>query len=666
MTLKHRTSLALKALGELGLRQMSLYALYRLQLHSGYLRRQTSDDRRFTNLPDACFRLFPLMELPDPDHLRSILGGAGCGALLSEADEILAGRVRLFGGDSIPLELENSGPKLHWTELEKSSNEIQEKDIKWVWEAGRFGWAIVLGRAYWLTGDERYPASFWKYLKTFLDANPPYQGVQWTSAQEAALRLIAIVFAAQTFAGSPHSTPARMVRLGQAIAAHAGRIPPSMSYSQAQNNNHLLSEGAGLYTAGLALMEHPQAANWRKLGWRWFHRGLASQVSDDGSYTQHSTNYHRLMLQLALWVAAISRSQGQAFPEQTSQRLAAATHWLLDLLDPKSGGVPNLGPNDGAYILPLATSPFRNYRPVLQAAGELFLGKTCLSAGTWDEMGVWLGGNNRIGITTEVVESADKVIRFKHSWAYLRAARFTSRPGHADQLHVDLWWRGINLALDPGSYLYNAPPPWDNALSHTYVHNTVMVNGLDQMTHGGRFLWLDWAHATQAVREKAPDSTWERMSAEHDGYRRLGIVHRRTLTGYQYGRWLVDDAVLAGGRQDQLDRTEFFIRLHWLVPDWPWELEATHTNVELRLKSPHGQVRLIVGRRGEELLPGSSEVSLVRAGELLSGKGAADPVLGWYSPTYGYKYPALSFSIKVKCSLPFNVTSEWLLPAEKG
>lgn len=662
--MKHRTSLALKALGELGLRQMSLYALYRLQLHSGYLRRQASDDRRFTNLPDACFRLFPLMELPDPDHLRSILGGAGCGALLSEADEILVGRVRLFGGEPVPLELVNSGPKLHWTELEKSSNEIQEKDIKWTWEAGRFGWAIVLGRAYWLSGDERYPESFWKYLETFLDANPAYQGAQWTSAQEAALRLIAIVFAAQTFAGSPHSTPARMVSLGQAIAAHAGRIPPSKAYSQAQNNNHLLSEAAGLYTAGLALMEHPQAANWRKLGWRWFHQGLASQVSADGSYAQHSTNYHRLMLQLALWVARIS--EGQPFPTKTSDRLAAATRWLLDLLDDESGGVPNLGPNDGAYILPLSAGSVWDFRPVVQAAGKAFLGKAPLAAGNWDEMGLWLSGISPLEDTAGSGESSVKTVRLDHSWAYLRTARFSSRPGHADQLHVDLWWRGVNLALDPGTYLYNAAPPWDNALSRTCVHNTVTVNDQEQMTRAGRFLWLDWAQARLLEHEKAPDGAWERISAEHDGYRRLGVVHRRSMTGFKGGRWWVKDTLYT--QENPENSSEFSIRLYWLLPDWPWMLQKIDYGANLLLQSPNGWVMLKVEYRKEALalLAEHPQICLVRAGEMEYGEGAANPILGWRSLTYAYKKPALSLSFAVKTSLPIDLLSRWYLLSEVG
>ena len=62
------------------------------------------------------------------------------------------------------------------------------------------------------------------------------------------------------------------------------------------------------------------------------------------------------------------------------------------------------------------------------------------------------------------------------SWAYFRAARFEGRPAHADQLHLDLWHRGENLALDPGVYHYNADPPWTNPLDATAYHNTLTIH----------------------------------------------------------------------------------------------------------------------------------------------------------------------------------------------
>ncbi len=135
-----------------------------------------------------------------------------------------------------------------------------------MWEPARFGWAFTLGRAYHLSGDEKYAAAFWQFFETFTDANPPCLGPHWMSGQEVALRLMAFVWAAQVFAASPSSTPERKSRLAASVAAHAARIPPTLVYARSQQNNHLLSEAAGLLTAGLALPDHPGAASWRRPG----------------------------------------------------------------------------------------------------------------------------------------------------------------------------------------------------------------------------------------------------------------------------------------------------------------------------------------------------------------------------------------------------------------
>jgi hypothetical protein len=201
-----------------------------------------------TNFSRSSFVCRPLLDLPKREELAAVLG-EGQALLLSEADEIVEGRVRLFGGEPVPLRLEPPGPLHHWTVYEQRvvgahtvRPRAEEEDIKFTWEPGRFGWAYTLGRAYLLSGDERYAEAFWKYCEAFIDANPVNLGPHWASGQEVALRLMAFVFADQIFAESRHSTEQRRVRLAQAAAAHALRIPPTLAYARAQNNNHLLTD----------------------------------------------------------------------------------------------------------------------------------------------------------------------------------------------------------------------------------------------------------------------------------------------------------------------------------------------------------------------------------------------------------------------------------------
>lgn len=678
---------AFQALRELGWKPVWLYGWYQVALRSGYLRMITPNPKPVVgDFPAWAEMQGPLRTLPDRQALAAGLGERGVERLMSEADEIIAGKVRLFGGEAVPLELTFPGALGHWTDYERGGRGrhgfSSKIDLKLIWEPARFGWATVLARAYYLSRKDLYAECFWRYTESFLEANPPYRGPHWLSAQEVALRLISLAFCGQVLAAAPASTPQRLGRLAMALANHAARIPPTLAYARAQNNNHLLSEAVGLLTAGLALPDHPQARRWQEVGGQWLNAGLQSQIAADGAYIQHSTNYHRLMLQLALWVHACTRGESAILWAENRQRLALATRWLMALLDESNGQVPNLGPNDGAYILPLTTCPFADYRPVLLAAAAAFLEERPFPPGAWDEMGLWLNGEmshlqpQTTSFFLRPSSATPHVLHLKShkSWAYLRIARFDSRPGHADQLHLDLWWRGLNIAQDAGTYRYTAPPPWENALTSTLVHNTLSINGQEQMRRAGRFLYLDWAQAELLAYEQDSGETWERMTARHDGYRRLGLVHQRVLTAHRAGRWVIEDRVeslassrgllpvLSQGRgQKSLAQAAPIICLHWLLPDWEWHLQAGNEGLLLYLRSPSGPVGLRID------LPEGAHTrrhTLARAGALLAGNGKVEATRGWIAPTYGNKIPALSLAVEVEANPPVRLISEFVLPVE--
>ena len=424
-------------------------------------------------------------------------------------------------------------------------------DIKWIWEPGRFGWAITLARASAITGNPAYARDFWRKTALFLEAHPPNLGRQWQSAQEVAIRLMALVFCDCVFASSPVSSKENRRLLWRAIAEHARRIPPTMVYARAQNNNHLLTEAAGLYAAGTYLQDHAQAAQWRRLGMHWLNWCFQHQIDEFGTYAQHSVNYHRLMLQTALYADHCRRAIGApAWTKAAQANLAAATRWLWALTDPETGHVPNLGANDGAYLFPLTSRDFGDYRPVVDAAVKAFLDQDIYQDPALGEMACWFGLEAEASETANQPQALDNLrLENDQGRAFIHTARYSDRPSHADQLHVDLWWRGVNIAPDPGTYLYNAPPPWDNSLAAGFVHNTLTLDGQDQMTRAGRFLWLDWAQAEILAHEVDDQVQILRVTAEHDGYRRLGALHQRTLLR-QPTAWKVTDAFIPYGQPD--------------------------------------------------------------------------------------------------------------------
>ncbi len=274
MSSPNRLVITYKVIEKLGIRPVLLNAFYRFGLLTGHYRRVTGKPP--TGRTGPLIAVLPILKR---NELEQLLGGEGQKNLLTEANEICGGNVRLFGGPPVPLQLSIPGELDHWTAYETgkkslSQSRLEIPDIKFVWEPARFGWAFALGRAYLISNDDRYAQSFWQYFDIFTDANPPYIGPNWMSGQEVALRLMAFVWATQVFLTAPASTPDRKNRLAASIAVHAHRIPPTLVYARSQQNNHLLSEAAGLLTAGLALPEHPQASRWSSMGWKWLNIGI--------------------------------------------------------------------------------------------------------------------------------------------------------------------------------------------------------------------------------------------------------------------------------------------------------------------------------------------------------------------------------------------------------
>ena len=122
-----------------------------------------------------------LFTFPARKELLQTLGKNGK-TLLQEADEIVEGKFRLFGSEPVPLQLTFNEPLHHWTEYETHHQLLDDlytlvPDVKFLWEPARFGWTYILGRAYYVSGKERYAEAFWKYFEQFADGNPSNLGI---------------------------------------------------------------------------------------------------------------------------------------------------------------------------------------------------------------------------------------------------------------------------------------------------------------------------------------------------------------------------------------------------------------------------------------------------------------------------------------------------------
>jgi hypothetical protein len=539
----------------------------------------------------------------------------------------------------------------HWSKI----REFDSGDIKLWWEGSRFSWAFALARAFTRTQDERYAEAFWQLLESWLEEDPPQWGVNWKCGQEASFRTMALCFAFYAFTSSASSTPGRMTRFVTVMAIHAKRIAAYIEFAQSQKNNHGISEGVGLWTIGLLFPELQGADVWKARGKQVIESEICRQIYADGSYIQHSTNYHRVMLHDLAWAIRLGECNNDLFASDTYERFRKSIRFLYALTDPKTGWGPNYGANDGALVLPLSDCDYPDLRPVLQCCHFIAEKERLYPPGPWDEEMVWLNSIESLGAKQSPESGSSKdlnamaggyyTIHSGGNWAMFRGAKYKDRPSHADQLHMDLWWHGENILCDAGTYSYNGEFPFDDGFASTRYHNTITVDAADQMTRLGRFLWADWAHAN-VIRYRTVSAESSVLEGEHDGYERIGVVHRRAVAKVNFHTWIVVDDLVGNGEHD--------LRLHWLLPDVPFQLVATGI-VDLKFNA--GNVRM-------HLLSGATcSWDVVRAGQQIAGdhQGAVDPTRGWTARYYARKDPALSIMVESRSSLPVRFVTVVML-----
>lgn len=532
-------------------------------------------------------------------------------------------------------------PKCHWSRID----ELASADVKHCWEASRFGWAYALCRAYTCTRDSRYAEAFWSLVQSWCEQNPPNLGINWKCGQETSLRAMALTFASYCFAEDNSTTPARVALCVTALAAHGKRIEANIKYAISQKNNHSISEATGLWTIGLLFPELEGAHRWRETGRRVLEDESSRQVYPDGAYVQHSANYHRAMLHNLAWAIRLGDVNNAPFSENLRRNLRKATHFLHGVTDFDSGCAPNYGGNDGALVLPLTDCAFPDMRPVLQSCSILAEGARLYPPGPWDEEAMWMNGTALLAspsgpdrTTAELDASSGGcyTIRSEASWMMLRAATYKGRPAHADQLHVDLWWNGENVLCDPGSYSYNCEPPFEHGFAATRFHNTVTIDGQDQMTRLARFLWADWSSA-QIFRFHGVGSV-RGLEAVHNGYAKLGASHRRAIAHLDNATWLIVDDISGTGSHS--------VRQHWLLPDAPWTMNPSR-RLDVQLTSGITRVHLFANV--------SCKVWITKGGEVVWGESPeydSASSHGWSSRYYGRKDPALSLQVWCNAQLP--------------
>jgi hypothetical protein len=517
--------------------------------------------------------------------LRGILSEVEWSTLLDQADRICEGSFDLLGLKNLtfgnPIDWHTDpisgrrAPIKHWSKIDYLDPSVAG-DKKVIWELNRQQHLLVLGRAYVQTGNERYALGCASLLESWMDANPPKAGINWSSSLEVAFRAISWLWALHFLRGSRWLSPALFIRASKYIYIHAAHLETYLS-TYFSPNTHLTGEALGLFYIGTALPQFRRAGHWQKIGRRLLCDELSRQVRPDGVYFEQSTYYQRYTTDIYLHFAILSRVIGSPV-EGLEPQLGALLDFLMHVTRP-DGTTPFIGDDDGGQLALLDTSPINDFRSTL-ATGAALLGrgdyKYVAGRSRAPEATLWLLGEAGVERFAQLAPWPPK----SESRAFPDGGFYTMRDGwdntsnflvfdcgphgalncghsHADELSFELAARGQLVMMDPGTYTYTGSPEARNHFRGSRSHNAVMLDGEASSIPGGPFNWLSAAQSLATGWKTT--HRFDYCSGRHDGYLRLpapAIVSREILF-LKGDYWVVRDIIDSTGGHKHTTRFHF-------------------------------------------------------------------------------------------------------------
>lgn len=472
-----------------------------------------------------------------------------------------------------------------WWDIDIRTDE-RAGDVKWAWELGRCRDLVVLARAAHTDPDGPWAGELAQRLRWWFEVNPPEQGVHWYSNLEIALRVIVWI---QIHALASSVLPDDVL---ESMALHVDlarrHILVDFAYTaSSMRNNHLLGDCLGLLAIGVFTGQDASSASMRTAE-RYFTAQLSRHMRADGSMIEDSLSYHRFVLEMLVVKVLLGDRSAPV-----TQALAGASRHL-ETLGCFVGALPAHGDWDEGRVLASSGD-------ALSVAGSAALGAalTGSSREPWqdehDEV-FWYasGATNATSADTPdtVRESGGITAVTRGEWSLWFKNGTGPSHQHADLTHVSIRRADDWVTVDPGTGTYNGPLVVRNAFRTSSAHNGIRPGGAEMFEPHRAFRWL--TSATSAAGHTDVDPSTTVLASVHDAFVRVGA-----------GRVLRAVIVTNDGVS---------------VVDWSESGPDSDLTIALAPEASAAEVR--------------------SAHPLRTVTAQDDPMVGWYSRTYGQWEPA--------------------------
>ncbi len=575
---------------------------------------------------------------------------------LLEADRICEGHLCLLGHDVV---LAQAGqwhkdpiegcewPRIFYNQVHKAKPR-ETVDIKYVWEMNRHQYLIILGKAYWISGDEKYAKKVYEIISSWISDNPYNLGVNWTSSLELAVRSISWIWAYFLCQGSRHIDSAFYRMFLKAIYEHGLHIEHHLSYYSSPYN-HLIGEAAGLHMIGSLFPQLKSSQSWEQLGWSILEKNIDFQFFPDGMCVEQATFYHHFTLGFYLQAVLLRKYNNKPVSEKILSVVEKALDASMHLTQP-NGRLPAIGDIDNARSLYFCTEHSWDFRGFLSLGTVLFNRPDFKhnSCGFCEEL-LWLCDDPSLAnfeamkksppLETSKSLSSSGYYVMRTAWdidshylcfdcgvmaAGLHEADVPSAAhGHADALSFELSVFGKPILVEGGFHTYFGPLAWHRHFREEMAHNTIKMGIHKQAEYCGRLTWKTVINPK--LQYWRPEGNLQAVCGEivYD----KGTYHRREILSVASKFWVLSDRIQCAGKNEKV--TAYF-----------------HFDTSVALE---------IDRRKKQIFARSEDVGLLiqyfedYEVEARRGEKNMGPEGGWQAEGYGYKKPSwvLSFAIPI-------------------
>ena len=429
----------------------------------------------------------------------------------------------------------NYGKDINWQYWPVQDNELR-------WQLHRHKWFTPMGKAYRLSGDEKYAKEWVSQYLDWIKKNPlvtvEKEEYELVSAGEVKADAENVRFAwrplevsnrlqDQTcqfllFQTAEAFTPEFLTEFLVNYHRHALHILGNYS----DQGNHLLFEAQRMVYAGAFFPEYKEAPMWRKSGIDILNREIKKQVYDDGGQYELDPHYHLAAINIFCKALRMADANGfrNEFPTEYVETVKNMIEFYANICFPD-------------YSNPCFSDAKMGDRPA-----EIRNYKDWLKIYPDSEWIRYYASEGRRGKPLPYLSHAATTsgfFTFRNGWKQ-DATVMVVKAGPKGEWHCqpdngtfELWFNGRNLFPDSGSFVYAGDSEvmkLRNWFRQTQVHNTLTLNGENRTT-------------TQSVTKQwKGEGDVQILVIENPHYE--GLKHRRTVFFVDQTYFvLVDEAV---------------------------------------------------------------------------------------------------------------------------